>query len=153
MCLAAAGRATAPRFQSDAESLEHELTRQYATIERVIAAPPDPVMSGSYEQWKTDLRRWQDGLAHQFGRAADLVEEIIKTNPPQIEQWRERLEALRLYAQPISSPDKRDIYGAGEVEKRVHLLDAPRPVRVGAATGDVRLRMVLAADGTVKYGP
>ncbi|HKC64708.1 MAG TPA: energy transducer TonB [Pyrinomonadaceae bacterium] len=140
--------------QARLESLETDLKAQYAEIERVIAAPPP--MIENIVTWHTQLRQWQDELAQQFGKAASLVEEIIKLNPPQIEMWRERLETLRLYAQPISSPESRTIYGAGEVEKRAHVTNAPAAadtdkVRAAKANGDVRLRMVLAADGTVKY--
>ena len=140
--------------QTRLESLETDLKAQYAEIQKVIKAPPP--MIGNVEMWRTLLREWQDDLAQQFGKAADIVEEIIKMNPPQLDMWRERLETLRLYAQPISSPESRTIYGAGEVEKRVHVLSAPAAadtdkVLDAKANGDVRLRMVLAADGTVKY--
>ncbi|HEX8890374.1 MAG TPA: TonB family protein [Pyrinomonadaceae bacterium] len=143
-------------YQTDAASLEKELRSQYATIERVIADPPPLAASASVEEWRVELRRWQDDLASQFGKAADLVQEIIKTNPPQPEMWRERLETLRLYAQPISSPESRTIYGDGEVDKRARVLSAPAAARTSEAlaakvTGDVRLRMVLASDGSVKY--
>jgi TonB family protein len=146
--------ARAPNQQTRIESLEAELKTQYAAIEKLIAAPP-PIRD-SVPAWRVELAAWQAELAHQFGLAADLVEEIIKTNPPQSEMWRERLETLRLYAQPISSPDSRTIYGAGEVQKRARILDAPAAaytdeVLVAKVTGDVRLRMVLASDGTVKY--
>jgi len=140
--------------QTRLESLETNLKAQYAEIQKVIKAPPP--MIGNVEMWRTLLREWQDDLAQQFGKAADIVEEIIKMNPPQLDMWRERLETLRLYAQPISSPESRTVYGAGEVEKRAHVLSAPAAadtdkVLDAKANGDVRLRMVLAADGTVKY--
>lgn len=140
--------------QTRLESLETELKAQYAEIERVIAAPPP--MIEDIVTWRKQLRQWQDELASQFGKAAGLVEEIIKTNPPQMDMWRERLEALRLYAQPISSPESRTVFGSGEVETRAHVTYAPaaadtNEVRAAKANGDVRLRMVLAADGTAKY--
>jgi TonB family protein len=142
--------------QTDIDSVEKELHAQYAAIERVIAVPPSLAESASVEEWRADLKRWQAELAHQFGKAADIVEEIIKLNPPQPEMWRERLETLRLYAQPISSPESRTIYGAGEVEKRARVLSAPAAAQTSEAlatkvTGDVRLRMVLTSDGTVKH--
>lgn len=140
--------------QTRLESLETELKAKYAEIERVIAAPPSVAAYGG--DWRVHLRDWQNELARQFGKAAGLVEEVIKTNPSQVDMWQERLETLRLYAQLISSPTSRTVFGAGEVEKPAHVLNAPAAadtdkVRAMKANGDVRLRMVLAADGTVKY--
>jgi TonB family protein len=142
--------------EADAESLKQELKAQYASIERIIAVPPSVVGSASREEWRVALAQWQGELAYRFGQAADTVEKILQTNPPQPELWRERLETLRLYAQPISPPDRRIIYGPGEVQKRVHILDAPAvtnadEARAAKVDGDVRLRMVLAADGTVRH--
>ena len=100
-------------------------------------------------------RQWQDDLARLFSEAAVTVEEILKLNPPNADLWRERLETLRLYAQPISSPRQRTIYGASEVDKKAKLVDAPAAVytaeaREAKVRDEVRLRLVLAGDGTIR---
>ena len=51
---------------------------------------------------------------------------------------------------------RRTVYGAGEVTKKARLLDPPAAAypdtaRAAKAKGEVRLRMVLASDGMVKY--
>ena len=61
-----------------------------------------------------------------------------------------------LYSQPVSPPATRSVFGSGEVQKKAKLLDAPAAVYpaealAAKASGEVRLRLVLAADGTVKH--
>jgi TonB family protein len=149
------------------DQLKEKLNKQYATIEKTIANPPNPADSPALVRtpgqppydlanYKKRLRLWQDDLAQSFKAAADTVDEILKTNPPDAEYWRERLETLQLYAEPVSSPDTRSIFGRSEVETSARILEAPPAVytteaQAAKARGDVRLRLVLAADGTVKY--
>ena len=140
--------------QNSVEQLEIKLKSQYRTIEKVIAAPPYSagLTPSAYHQL---LREWQDDLAQSFGRAAATVAEIIALNPPNRDMWQERLDTLRLYSQPISSPDERTVYGSGEVQKSAQILEAPLAVytdeaRAAKIHGGVRLRLVLASDGTVK---
>jgi hypothetical protein len=147
--------------------LKEKLVKQYATIEKTIANPPNPADSPilvrtpgqppyDLADYKKRLRHWQDELAQTFKAAADTVAEILKTNPKDADYWQERLETLTLYSQPVSSPQTRTVYGRSEVETSAHILDAPAAVYTTAAQaakahGDVRLRLVLAADATVKY--
>jgi TonB family protein len=141
--------------QNSLEPLKAQLKSQYSVIEKVIAAPPrrDPAFPADYSR---HLREWQDDLAQSFGRAATTVAEIIALNPPNREMWQERLDTLRLYSQPVSSPDQRTIYGSGEVQQSARVLETPLAVYTDEALaakihGGVRLRLVLASDGTVKY--
>jgi TonB family protein len=148
--LALGGSASSP--QATLEELQTRLKSQYAAIEKEIAAPP--AHADFPDAYRIVLRAWQDRLANRFGEAAATVEEIIKLNPDS-ETWRERLETLRLYSQPISSPDQRTVFGDGEVQKRARVIDSPAAVyteeaRAEMTRGDVRLRVVLAADGTVR---
>ena len=146
--------ATAGTAQSSIDELQSKLKSQYAKIEKVIYSPP------SRAQYPVDyqrrLREWQDDLAQSFVAAANTVREILKLNPPNADFWRERLETLQLYSQPVSSPDERKVFGSGEVQRSARILETPSAestdqARAGKAKGEVRLRMVLAADGTVKY--
>lgn len=141
--------------QKSVEQLESKLKSQYATIERVFASPPNP-REVSPSGYGRALREWQDDLAQSFGKAAETVAEIITLNPENREIWQERLETLRLYSQPVSSPDERTVFGSGEVQKSAQLLETPLAsytdeARTAKSHGDVRLRLVLASDGKVKY--
>jgi TonB family protein len=143
-----------PGQQSSIELLENKLKSQYAETEKLFASPP--YSHGlSLAEYSRLLRKWQDDLAQSFVRAAATVEAILALNPPNPELWQERLETLRLYSQPVSSPDERKVYGSGEVEKSALILKTPVAEYTAEASaakthGQVRLRLVLAADGTVK---
>ena len=136
------------------DQLELKLKSQYRTIQKTIYEPPSP------RQYPVDynrrLREWQDDLAQSFAAAARTVQEILKLNPPNADYWRERAETLQLYAQPVSRPDERKVFGSGEVQKAAHIVEMPLPeytnkARAAKAHGEVRLRLILADDGTVKY--
>jgi len=141
--------------QNSVDQLEIKLKSQYKEIEKIFASPPHGSQL-SPSGYSRALREWQDDLAQSFDRAATTVEEIIALNPPNPEMWRERRDTLRLYASPVSSPGARTVFGAGELKKSARLLETPLAVytdeaRAAKVHGDVRLRMVLASDGTVKY--
>lgn len=149
------GKDLAIGSQSSVDQLEIKLKSQYVEIEKIFAAPPHGSQS-SPSTYSRALREWQDDLAQSFVRAAATLEEIIALSPPNLEKWRERRDTLRLYSQPVSSPGQRTIFGAGEMQKSARLLETPLAsytdeAKAAKAHGDVRLRLVLAADGTVKY--
>ena len=146
------GQAVASR-QANLEQLEAKFQKEFAVIEDLFldgpakkVFPPDP---------RERLRRWQDELADSFARAGATVDEILKLHPPDEDHWRELRETMWLYSQPVSPPESRTVFGSSEVQKRARLLDAPAAAypdeaRAAKANGEVRLRLVLAADGTVK---
>lgn len=143
---------TAPQ-QATLAQLEARYQKQYAAIEYLFAHgpatrvfPPDP---------RLRVRQWQDDLAKSFADAGATIEEILKLHPANEASWQEQLETMRLYSQPISPPQTRSVFGSTEVKKTARLLDAPAavytdPALQAKAKGEVRLRLVLAADGTVK---
>jgi TonB family protein len=142
--------------QTSLSELQAKLNSQYATIQKTIFEPPSPRQYPIAADYHRQLREWQDDLAQAFAAAATTVKDILKVNPPNADYWRERLETLELYAQPISSPELRTVFSTGEVQQSARLINAPAAeytdeARTANAHGDVRLRMVLAADGTVKY--
>ena len=140
--------------QRSIKELETKLESQYAETQELFASPPRAAghLPADYRRL---LREWQDDLAQSFVRATATVEEILKLNPPNREMWQERLETLRLYSQPITSPEERRVFGSGEVQTSARILETPLAqytdeARRANTHGDVRLRLVLAADGTVK---
>ena len=135
-------------------ALVKKLANQYAAIQKQFSVPPRP--PSDFVTARPALRgEWQDELARLFSEAVVTVEEILKLNPPHADLWRERLETLRLYAQPPSPPRQRSIYGAREVDKKAKLINTPVAVytaeaRQANAEDEVRLRLVLAGDGTIR---
>src|SRR6266404_2982895 len=141
-------------YQNSVQQLETKLESQYRETQKLFASPPAPfgLLPANYHR---RLREWQDDLAQSFVRAAATVESILALNPPNREMWQERLETLRLYSQPISSPEERSVFGSGEVQTSARIIETPLAqytdeARRANTHGDVRLRLVLAADGTVK---
>lgn len=142
--------------QNSIDPLETKLKSQYATIEKVIAAPPSGRQYRVPADYKRRLREWQDDLAQSFAAAAATISEILKLNPPNPEFWRERLETMQLYSQPVGPPELRTVFGAGEVQQSAQIQEMPpadytAEARAARTKGEVRLRIVLAADGKVKY--
>ena len=139
--------------QADLKTLEAKFQKDYQAIEYVFAHGP------AKKVFPPDFRRrlalWQDELAASFAVAGATVDEILKLHPADEAGWRELRETMWLYAQPNSPPEQRTVFGVSEVQKRARLLDAPAAAypdaaRAAKAKGEVRLEMVLAADGTVK---
>jgi TonB family protein len=141
--------------QPSVESLKVTLNSQYAKIERTIREPPSPRQYPVAGEYKRHLREWQDDLAQAFAAAAGTVKQILKLDPPNLDYWQDRLETLELYSQPVSSPEERKVFGASEMYEAARMTDAPAAQYTDEALtarthGEVRLRLVLAADGTVK---
>lgn len=139
--------------QNSLSELENKLKSQYATIEAVIAAPPRRI--DHPDDYAVVLRGWQDRLAGSFSDAAATVEEIIRINPANTDVWRERLVTLQVYGKPTGPPGQRTVYGGGEVNERARVLEAPEAIYTDAARtarieDDVRLRLILASDGSVR---
>ena len=156
LLIIATGPAGLALQQTSLDQLEAKLNSQYATIQKTIFGPPSPRQYPIAADYHRRLREWQDDLAQAFAAAANTIKDILKLNPPNADYWRERLETLELYAQPISSPEERTVFGSGEVQQSARLINAPAAeytdeARTAKTRGDVRLRIVLAADGTVKY--
>lgn len=140
--------------QPSLEQLKAKVEKQYAAIEDLFAHgpakmvyPPDP---------RERVRVWQENLAQSFADAGKTIDEILKLNPPDVEKWHERSDTMWLYSQPSRLSSGHMVYGAGEVQKKARLVDPPaaaypEDARVAKANGEVRLRVVLASDGTVKY--
>ena len=134
-------------------ALENKLSQQYGVIQRQFRKLPPAAPDFAHR--RAALRRWQDDLARLFSEAAVTVEAILKLNPANADLWRERLETLRLYGQPTSPPGQRTIYGANEVDKKAKLVDTPLAVytpeaRHAKARDEVRIRLVLSGDGTIR---
>jgi TonB family protein len=133
--------------------LETKLQKQYEEIYDLFANGPAYLFSVTPA---ARARRWQHDLADAFYAAELTIGEILKLHPPDEAYWSERRDTMQLYANPVSPPETREIFGKTEVEKKARLIDAPAADYPAAALaakakGEVRLRLVLAADGTVKY--
>jgi TonB family protein len=155
---------------SGLRELEKKFQKEYAAVQKEFAngpengpytrpyttRPDDDTLKRIAAERRERVGKWQDKLAARFARAAATAEEIIKLNPPNVEVWREHKDTLLLYSQPISSPETRAVFGDGEVQQQARLFkkplaDYPGEAQAAKANGEVRLRLVLAADGTIKY--
>ena len=139
--------------QPSLDQLKAKFKKQYDDIEKQFAHGPSTLVFPTDRRQR--LRRWQDELARLFAEAGATADEIVKLHPPEEDMWRERRDTLSLYSQPISPPESRTVFGSSEVQKRARLLPSPPAAytdeaRSAKAKGEVRLRVVLAADGTVK---
>ena len=142
--------AQSPQTQAE---LEKNLSLQYGAIQKQFRIPPRTASDAGAAR----LARlaWQKELAQLFTDAAVTVEEILKLKPANSDLWQERLETLRLYAGPITAPDKRMVYGASEVSKKARMITMPHAVYTAEALAakaddEVRIRLVLAADGSIR---
>jgi len=145
-------RAPAISLQGSVSELETRLKLQYAAIEIEIAAPPSRIDHPS--DYRDVLRAWQDRLASKFSEAAATAETLMQVDTAHTDVWRERMQTLRVYGKPISSPTERSVFGDGEVQKRAKVRRAPaatytEEARADNVLGEVRLRLILSADGKV----
>src|ERR1700730_7424706 len=109
--------------QATLEQLEANLEKQYAAIEDLfLNGPAKKVFPVDPRERR---RLWQDDLAQSFAQAGATIDAILKLRPADEEWWRERRDTMSLYSQPISPPASRTVFGAGEVQKKARLLDAP----------------------------
>src|SRR5436190_21060166 len=150
------GLTSSGEVQDSRTQLEARLKSQYKKIEKVIASPPSGFQYRVESDYKRHLREWQDDLAQSFAAAGTIISDILKLNPPDAPFWQERLETMQLYSEPVSPLETRKVFGSGEVERSANVLEMPAAAYTAEALaakaeGQVRLRMVLAADGNVRY--
>lgn len=147
------GHAGVTGQQATLEQLEAKVQKQYAAIQDIFLNGPAKKVYPP--RFRDRLYLWQDDLAQSFAQAGATIDEILKLQPTDEEKWRERRDTMLLYSQPVSPAASRTVFGSGEVDKRARLIDAtaatyPDQARAAKAKGEVRLRLVLAGDGTVK---
>jgi TonB family protein len=140
--------------QPTLNQLEAKLTKQYKKIYDLFAQGPAGRVFPLNPRDR--VRRWQDDLADSFAAAEVTIGQILKLHPADEEHWHERRDTMRLYSTPTSPPETRTVFGKTEVEKQARLIEPPAAkypdsARAAKAKGEVRLRLVLAADGAVKY--
>jgi TonB family protein len=139
--------------QDNLGELQARFQREYQAIEYLFEHGP------AKKVFPIDARQrriqWQRELADSFAQAGMTVDEILKLHPSDEAGWRELRETMTLYSQPTSPAKTRSVFGSSEVQTKAKLLDAPAAdypdeARAAKESGEVRLRLVLAADGTVK---
>ena len=101
----------------------------------------------------------REALKPNLVEAADSMDKLLKLNPnaPEAATWREQLETFRIYAKPAaeSNDDTLPVLSS-EVTTKAVLSSKPEPsyteaAREACVDGVVKLRLVLASDGTVKH--
>jgi TonB family protein len=95
-------------------------------------------------------------FAAYYARAAESVENYIRLRPEAVGVWGGQLESLRAYARGLATETGADaIFTAADVSQNAVILSRPEPLyteraRQRQTNGYVRMRIVLAADGTVR---
>jgi TonB family protein len=135
------------------ERLKSKVEKQY---EKIYDLFQDGSARPAFVSPRERVTLWQADLADAFAEAEVTIGQILRLDPPDKEHWLERRETMRLYSTPISPPETREVFGKSELEQAARLIDSPAakyPVAAiqAKARGEVRLRLVLAADGSVKY--
>ena len=116
---------------------------------------------------REELRQRRVAHATRLREAAESLEKFLQLSPAPRDEalWRQQLEALRYYAQYADEQEElntaRSLYAVNDDEtdaqfKRAVILSKPEPgvteeARQHNASGRVLLRVVLAADGTVRH--
>ena len=115
---------------------------------------------GAYDFGEGTIAEARAAQPRRLQEAAESLEQYLRLSPkaPDAGQLREELDALRFYAEAAASTDPaRRIYPTStEGMTRATIRSKPEPgfteeARRAGVTGVVRLRVVLGADGTVKY--
>lgn len=117
--------------------------------------PPPPETNSS------DARRaMKKERAKVLKQAADCLERFLQLKPDVngADQLREQLNSLRVYAEPATKPESEwTVFSPADVTEKAHLLGRrtepryPEEARAARVSGEVRLLVVLAADGAVKH--
>lgn len=111
----------------------------------------------------TDLTKAEHAVLRaeqaQRDRAAlAAVQSYLQVNPKDAPFWREQADSLLFYSARAETPAdaEQSAYTVGEVTKRAIILAKPEPAFTEEArkkniTGEVMVRLVLAADSTVQH--
>jgi TonB family protein len=147
-------RGSVPAQDPTLDQLKAKVEKQYEKIYDLFKNGPGNQLYPVNPRER--LKRWQGDLDDAFAAAEVTIGQILKLHPPDEEHWLERRETMRLYSTPVSPPETREVFGRTELEKVARLIDAPAAkypdsAIAAKAKGEVRLRLVLAGDGTVKY--
>jgi len=117
------------------------------------SAPPGP--NAETEAFKVA----DEERKSRLDEAGAVLERLVRLKPDSkaAADWREQLEAVRLYASAYDPKDPtRTVFKGTEVTKRAVIHFKPEPSfpplgRERGTSGFVRLRLVLGADGKVKH--
>jgi tetratricopeptide (TPR) repeat protein len=119
---------------------------------------PKPIPGEDYEKLSREERASRRlKTAADLRRAAEIVEDYLTLQPRGADFWRAQLDSLRFHAEHTAkAAEQASVFFASDLEKKAQITDRPDPLytkeaRENQVTGTVRLSMVLAADGTVKY--
>jgi TonB family protein len=98
-------------------------------------------------------------VAARFDEAAAALEKFTRLSPQSAEaaSLAEQIKTMRVYGEMSGAPTpERTVFSAKEVTTKAVVLSRPEPLyteraRADQITGSIVIRMVLAADGTMKY--
>jgi TonB family protein len=119
------------------------------------------VPASSIEEYKSltpeERRTRRARLASGYERAAEAVVNYVQLRPENAGGWSGQLESLRFYAKALAAGEGEEaLFFAPDVSEKAIVRSRPEPpytedARKHQVEGVVRLRMVLASDGSVRH--
>ena len=139
--------------------IDPQFAPAYSLITQALLATvsAQPFMSSSEP---ADVRNQQLREQNQRLReAADNLEKFLQLSPntANAASWREQLDTLRAHSKsPDATNDEHMVFSIADVTTKAVLFHKPEPgftesARRNEVSGTVKLRLVLAADGTIKH--
>lgn len=115
-----------------------------------------PFISGDEPPDSRSARTKQQN--QRLREAADNLERFLRLSPnaSNAALWREQLDTLRVHSSSVdATAGQYTVFNSTEVSRRATLLSKPEPsfpesARRNDISGTVKLRLVLAADGTIR---
>ncbi len=127
-----------------------------ATLPPDLVPPERPSDPSPEERARQDAR--DAAYQKRYEEIAASFEKYLSLGPRGADSAfvRGQIEALRYYSQPAHARRDEKVFGTSEIGTKAVILSKPDPgfteeARKNNVTGTVRLRAVLAADGTVKH--
>jgi TonB family protein len=119
---------------------------------------PKPIPGEDYQKLSREERASRRlKTATDLRHAADIVDDYLTLRPPGADFWRAQLQSLRFYAEHTAKPvEQASVFFGSDLDNKAKITERPEPLyteeaRYKQITGTVRVEMVLAADGTVRY--
>lgn len=120
-------------------------------VRRYVKLYDGPAPFRGKDPSKEEVERNHAHRAAQLRRAPETIERYIQLGGIQPGFERAQLEALAAHARLLNETNpERAVFNPAELDRKARILDKPVPAFT-EASGVVRLRALLAGDGTVKH--
>lgn len=132
---------------------------EHAVLLSLYTLIPKPAHDG--EDYQKLSREEKDARRLKFvsdmHHTAEIVEDYLRLGPSDVAFWQAELANLRFHAEQLAKPsDQASVLASTDVDQKAKITARPEPSYTEQAKGDringtTRLRLILAADGTVQH--